>query len=282
MIPLHDASRVSSEAMKELASFLESIYRRLNRSEYIDPDPLGVVREFGKAEDREIAALVASCLAVGRAPLICAASRAVLYRMGPSPRAFLEASGPQDLERAFEGFRYRFFTGKDISALLAGARALVLGYGSLGEAFSSFVRPRDATVLPALDAFVGKIRDGASFAFDGEGFAKNLLPAPIGRSACKRPLLMLRWLVRHDAVDPGGWDSSLAPRLVQPMDTHMTWVTARFGFISGKSAPNLAVALDVTSRFREISRDDPVRFDFALTRPGIRPDLDREDWFRAW
>lgn len=269
-----------------LREFLEASYHRFNRSEYIDPDPLLVAREYGDVRDREIAGLVASCLAVGRAQLIVQASRDILSRMHDSPRAFLEASSRRQLRSAFDGFRYRFFSGDDIAALLFGVKLALGGKAGsggardgsdtvpLGSLFSSCVNAGDETVADGLSRFIAEISGPASF-------AKNLLPSPANGSACKRPLLYLRWMIRADAVDPGGWDAALTPLLVQPMDTHMTWVAERLSFAACKSAPNLKTALEVTRRFREISPADPVRYDFALTRPGIREDLDRDEWFRS-
>jgi len=260
-----------------LRDFLEASYLRFNRSEYINPDPLLVVREYGDVRDREIAGLVASSLAVGRAPLIVQAARDILSRMHHSPRAFLDASNHRELHAVFAGFRYRFFSGDDIAALLVGVKTAIgssAGDRTLGGLFSSCVKAGDETVLDALSRFVGEISGPMPF-------AKNLLPSPVNGSACKRPLLYLRWMVRSDDVDPGGWDAGLAPLLVQPMDTHMTWVAERLSFTSCKSAPNLKTALEVTRRFRDISPADPVKYDFALTRPGIREDLDRDDWFRS-
>ncbi len=263
----------------ELRDFLETSYVRFNKPEFIDPDPLLLPREFPLVSDREIAALVASCLAVGRAPLIVKASRDILSRMNNSPRAFLEGAGLSDLRKAFSGFRYRFFSGDDIASLLYGVKTLVGNSLGLGEVFSSFIKSGDETVLGALGKFTHSLV-GASTPVGGAfPFAKNLLPSPSGGSACKRPLLFLRWMIRSDSVDPGGWDPLLAPLLVQPMDTHMTWVAQRFGFASCLSAPNLRTALEVTRRFREIEGNDPVKYDFCLTRPGIHPDLSRDDWF---
>jgi len=257
-----------------LREFLEASYTRFNRFEYIDPDPLLVAREYGGVRDREIAGLVASCLAVGRAPLIVLAARDILNRMQGSPRAFLDASSHRDLRAAFSGFRYRFFSGDDIAALLFGVKSALDGSGTLGGLFSSCVKAGDETVLAGLSGFIDAIAGPVPF-------AKNLLPSPANGSACKRPLLFLRWMVRSDDVDPGGWDAAFMPLLVQPMDTHMTWVAGRLSFAACTSPPNLKTALEVTRRFREISPSDPVKYDFALTRPGIREDLDRDDWFRS-
>jgi len=258
-----------------LKEFLEHSYSTFNHPAFIDPDPLVVAREFASVEDREITALVASCLAVGSAPLIVKASRDIIARMGNEPRAFLDDCRYADLASAFRGFRYRFFSGDDIASLLFGVKQVIGTRGSLGIAFSSFVNKDDETVLGALEGFVAEIVRAAG----KRSFVKNLLPSPAGKSACKRPLLFLRWMVRVDAVDPGGWDRSLTPLLVQPMDTHMTWVAEKFCFIPGGRPANLKTAVEVTRRFREINEADPVKYDFCLTRPGIHPDLSRDDWF---
>jgi len=261
--------------MEKLKGFLEHSYATFNHPEFIDPDPLIVAREFASVEDREIAALVASCLAVGSAPLIVKAAREIIRRMGNEPRAYLDSCGYADFVSAFGGFRYRFFSGDDIASLLVGVKKVVGTRGSLGEVFSSFVKKGDETVLGALEAFVGEIVQAGG----KHAFVKNLLPSPAGKSACKRPLLFLRWMIRVDAVDPGGWDRSLTPMLVQPMDTHMTWVAEKFCFISGGRPANLKTAAEVTRRFRALNESDPVKYDFCLTRPGIHPELSRDDWF---
>lgn len=266
---------------EKLKEFLDTSYARFNRAEYIDPDPLLLAREFPLVRDREIAALVASCLAVGRAPLIVKAARDIMKRMGNEPAAFIDSEGYSGLESAFRGFRYRFFSGADIASLLYGVKSVTprnggLG-GGLGDVFSSFVKKGDETVLGALESMIREIARGCG----NHTFAKNLLPSPALGSACKRPLLFLRWMIRSDDVDPGGWESSLVPLLVQPMDTHMTWVSQRFCFITGNKPANLKTALEVTRRFREINEEDPVKYDFCLTRPGIHPDLSRDEWFGA-
>lgn len=290
---------VNAKPSESLRDFLELTYERFNRREYVAPDPLEIVLEYPDIRDREIAALLASSLAVGRAGLIVSALRDIMARMGGSPRDFITAAGSQEMRAAFSGFRYRFFSGDDAAALLLGARSIVDSWGTLGAAFSEFAHAQafgspsacgdapdsagNLTAVPALDLFARQIRERSAAAqglpAGAFPFAKNLFPPPSAGSACKRPFLMLRWLVRRDAVDPGGWEPALAPLLVQPMDTHMGWVARRLGFISEKAPANLKTALAVTARFREICPEDPVRYDFALTRPGIRPELVREEWF---
>ena len=106
----------------------------------------------------------------------------------------------------------------------------------------------------------------------------NLLPRPARLSACKRVFLYLRWMVRKDAVDPGGWTGVSPARLVVPLDTHMAAACRRLGILTRK-ATDLRAALETTEAFRLYSPSDPVRYDFALTRPGIHPCLDADAYF---
>ena len=41
-------------------------------------------------------------------------------------------------------------------------------------------------------------------------------------------------------------------------------------------------ALEITAAFRRFAPDDPVRYDFALTRLGIRPDADLDAFLARW
>ena len=80
--------------------------------------------------------------------------------------------------------------------------------------------------------------------------------------------MFLRWMVRKDAIDPGGWDQISPSKLIVPIDTHMHQVGLKLGFTKRKQA-NLTTALEVTSAFSKFSPDDPVKYDFSLTRVGI-------------
>ena len=246
---------------------LEDLYRRLNRRRYVHPDPLEFLYRYECPRDREIAALVASCLAYGRVKQILRSISAVLDEMGPRPARYLVGAGPVRLRRAFAGFRHRFATGQHLAALLLAARKLTDAYGSLGDCFAAAVTSQDQTVLPALKAFAAQLRAAAD---DGCG---HLLPDPDRGSACKRLNLMLRWLVRQDEVDPGGWSGVPQAKLIVPLDVHM-FRTARALGATGRNAADIRTALEVTAAFRQISPDDPVRYDFALTRLGIRADMD--------
>ena len=104
------------------------------------------------------------------------------------------------------------------------------------------------------------------------GKPRSLLPSPVAGSACKRLNLFLRWMVRRDEVDPGGWDHVPPSKLIVPLDIHMHRISLQLG-LTGRKQANLKAACEITNAFRAIEPDDPVRYDFSLTRLGIRDDL---------
>ncbi len=249
----------------EHASMLEGLYCDLNRRRYVHPDPLEFLYDYDDPSDREVVGLVASSLAYGRVAQILKSVRCVLRRIGPRPARFLRDVSETSLKRDFAGFRHRFSTGEDISAMLLGARGVIERCGSLQSCFVAALNNGDETVLPALSVFAKEL--------NGAGRCGHLLPDPARRSACKRLNLFLRWMVRSDEVDPGGWRAVPAAKLIVPLDTHMHRIGLALGATRRKAA-DMRTALEITDAFRRISPEDPVRYDFALTRLGIRSDMD--------
>jgi uncharacterized protein (TIGR02757 family) len=96
-----------------------------------------------------------------------------------------------------------------------------------------------------------------------------LFPDPRKGSACKRHHLFLRWMVRRgDGIDLGIW-TALSPRdLIVPVDTHMARMGRWMGW-TRRRAPDWKMAEEITAAFRGVCAEDPVKFDYALTRIGI-------------
>jgi uncharacterized protein (TIGR02757 family) len=257
-------------------AFLEATYRSFNRPEFVPPDPLQLVLERTDPADAELAGFVSSSLAFGRVGGILRASSDLLGRLGPRPSDAVEALSERELAALFSGFCYRIYCEEDIVGLVLGVKRVRARWGSLEKLFLEGLSPSADTVVAAQSAFA------AAFRALAPPFAPHLLPAPEGNSACKRSFLFLRWMSRKDAVDPGCWAGVPARLLVVPMDTHMAFAARRLGFLRAAGGVSLRSALEVTARFRELCPEDPVRWDFALTRLGIRPELDREGVFAAF
>jgi uncharacterized protein (TIGR02757 family) len=251
-----------------IAAFLEDIYSACNVPDRLSRDPLAIAKRYPDPADREVAALVCSTLAFGSVDLIMRACESALAPLGARPAPALAAMGEGELEEAWGAFRYRFCFPADMISLLRGIKRAREEAGSLEGLFLR----GDGGGPDLVDALGGFVRELKRLGADGDRpIRENLLPDPGRGSACKRLFLFLRWLIREDAVDPGGWGRINRSRLVVPLDLHMTRVChERLGFIPSASA-TLRNALAATEAFRLYSPGDPAKYDFALTRPGIDP-----------
>ncbi|OFW52907.1 MAG: TIGR02757 family protein, partial [Actinobacteria bacterium RBG_13_35_12] len=135
-------------------------------------------------------------------------------------------------------------------------------YGSLNNCFLQGLKEEDKTVLSAALNFAKNLNDLA------KNRCSSLVPSPIGGSAFKRLNLYLRWMVRRDNVDPGGWIGVSSSKLIIPLDTHMYRISLKLGFTERKQA-DIRTAMEITSALKKFDRDDPVKYDFALTRLGM-------------
>ena len=244
---------------------LDRLYARYNHRAFVDPDPLLFLYRYPGIQDREVAGLVAACLAYGRVGMIMKTVDGVLKAMGPSPYGFL--INRPDLARIYRGFKYRFATETHLVALLRGIQGILQQYNSLEACFADN-GPKVACVTQGLSRIHAAVRLW--------GDPGHLMADPAKASACKRSHLFLRWMVRTDDVDPGGWKTVSPGQLIIPLDTHMYRIGRLLGF-TALASPGKACAMEITQGFRAVRPRDPIRYDFALTRFGIRQQFDIHD-----
>jgi uncharacterized protein (TIGR02757 family) len=251
---------------------LERLYRDFDYRGRLARDAIRYPRRYADPGDREIAALLTASLAYGRVDLFGAWVERLLGWLGPSPRRFALAFDPARDARVFQPFHYRFNRGVDLAAALLAIHRLLVRHGSLRQAFLAGYDAAEPDIRPSLDRFAAAIRD-QDFAPVGmrrstPGF-RHLFPRPADGGACKRWHLFLRWMVRRDAIDPGGWRGVAPSKLVVPLDTHVI----RLGQclrLTRYTSPGWRMAADITASLRRLDPDDPVRFDFSLCHLGMR------------
>lgn len=254
--------------LRALASALERIARDCDTASRLRVDPVGVVRRYASAEERELVGLLASSLAFGNVTALRAGIEGVLDRLGADVPGVLE--NRKETLRRLSGFKYRMITGRDIGRLLCSARAMQRRHGNLGDAFAGAVAA-EGGLRGGLVMWTTELRHGAAY---GEPSDRNrrgpvhVLPDPSGASACKRLLLYLRWMVRpDDGVDLGLWPVSPSLLLI-PVDTHIHRLATNLGMTDSRGA-SWRAAEEITGVLRRIDSSDPVRFDFALCHLGM-------------
>jgi len=246
---------------------LDYIYSKYNKRALVNPDPLVFLYDYPDPREREIVGLIASSLAYGRVKQILKDVSFLLDTMKPSLMNFKNSGSNIFFLKTFGPFKHRFTTGDDIAALLSGIKNVLEKYGSLENCFAAGYKNSGSNIIAGLEFFVTEL----SSCF--ENSRTYLLPAPSKGSACKRLNLYLRWMIRQDDVDPGGWTSVPASALFIPLDTHMYQICSAAGMTERKTA-DFKTVIEISENFRKINPEDPVKYDFALTRFGIREELD--------
>lgn len=260
-----------SEASARTASrpIFERLYADYNKRVWVSPDPLQFLYDYDEAADREVVGLIASSLAYGRVAQILKDVGKVLSVLGPHPADCLSHVDRSGLTASLCGFVHRFTDCGCMVDFLCSIRNALEKHGSLENLFLAGC---GGDTRDAMERFVAELTNG-------EG--TFLLPLPSRGSACKRLALFLRWMVRCDDVDPGGWDKISPSALFVPLDTHMFNICSTLGLCTRKSADGRAAA-EITEAFRDVCPEDPVKYDFALTRFGIRNDMTVEELFSLW
>ena len=257
------AKRVSDlSALRERLEALRAEWR----GRRLDSDPLAFPHRYADPADREVVAFLSSSLAFGRVASIHASLERLLSPLGPHPAAFLDAwnGGPiAGLGR----FVHRWVTGRDVEEFLRMVKRARHAHGSLGALFAKGDSGGEDFVAP-LGLFLRNLRE-ISPGPDSRGL-RFLLPSPSSGSACKRQHLFLRWMVRTDGFDLGLWTGGrFSPaRLLRPMDTHVHRISRYQGLTRRRSA-DLAASREATAALRLLDPEDPVGYDWALSRLGI-------------
>ncbi len=235
-------------------------------------DPVGLLHAYAAPEDREVAGLVAAALAFGRVETILRDVRAVLETLGPSPRDYVLAFRRGRDAAFFAGFVHRWTRGSHLADLLRRLRRVLERRGTLGEVFRRGIAPGDGDAVGGLSSVAAALREAGP---RPSRALRALWPSPEDGSACKRPCLHARWMVRAgDPVDPGGpaaWRDVPRRLLLLPLDAHVTRIAFFLG-LSDRRDASLAAARQATDRLRQLDPEDPLRYDFALCHLGISGD----------
>lgn len=266
-LPRPSASRVAA-----LRPALDRLYDEFNRPDAA-ADPVQLVWRYERPADREVVAFLASALAFGNVTSILRSLESLLAQLGPQPAAFVRDFDPRRRPGALAAFVHRWTRGDDLAALLVVLREMLRRAGSIEAFFAEGDDAARGDVEAALESFSTR-----ACAIDvGAAYGPRRTPVGVGYffarpsrgGACKRLNLFLRWMVRRDRLDPGGWTAVSPARLVVPLDVHVIRVGQCLGLTRYRS-PGWRMAADLTASLRRLDPADPVKYDFALCHLGMQ------------
>ena len=242
--------------MERLKALLDAKAQQYNRPEFIADDPISFPHSFTRKEDVEIVALLASIIAWGNRKMILRSGNRMFHEiMHSCPYDYVMSGEWENLDDRMNIHRTLFAA--DFKYICRGLRSVYAEHGSMEPLFAG---------CSAWDG-IENLRKALASANGGAltRHISNPIPAK-GKpaSACKRMHMMLRWLCRKDGiVDLGIWDCIPQSQLMIPIDVHVARTARALGLVSRKQNDRRTVE-ELTARLRELSPDDPVRYDFAL------------------
>ncbi len=242
----------------QLKDLLEDIYRRYHSRDCIGDDPVVFPQSYENILDREVVALIAALMAYGRVSQIRMKVQKILKILGSFPYETLLSGNFKNKKNEILALKHRFTSGYQLFHLLQRLSDIIREHDSVGNFFERCWKEASFEVVYAIYLF----RKHISCGLDNWGM---FLPDPRKGGACKRWLLFLRWMVRRDEIDPGGWDFIKPSNLLIPLDVHMHRVALKLGFTVRKSS-SMKTVFEITKALKCFDSHDPVRYDFSLTR----------------
>lgn len=256
-----------------MVELLRRIADKYSHPDYLATDPISIVYRYESPEDREVVGLIASLYSYGKVTSIIAFLNRLLELLGPCPYKTLSHGSFRGRDFEKNLIPYRFQKVEDhiqfldaLSSLLRKRKGrfpvwerdflggetpmshadLQCGLGIVG--FQNQLRAELASHSYGLDFLVGKGKKEASH---------------------KRYSMFLRWMVGTQFPDFQIYKKYPEEALVFPLDTHIQKIMEILDLKPGKT-PSRKVAVSFTNRLTEILGEPSTRYDFALSRLGIR------------
>ncbi len=258
---------MTNEGIKK---FLDRKAAQYEQPGFIKDDPICIPHLFSQKQDIEIAGFFAAILAWGNRKSIINSCRKLLERMDSAPYDFIMRFEEADLQ-PFLGFAHRTFNSTDLFHFFDYLKHhyRTLKQPSLETAFTKYLDKQSDNTELALTGFHYSFFDEKVFPHYPRRTIKHIA-SPAKKSACKRLNMFLRWMTRSNArgVDFGIWKTVTPSQLVCPLDLHVARVARHFGLLQRPHNDWLS-AIELTRNLKELSPEDPVKYDFALFGLGV-------------
>lgn len=253
--------------MLDTKPFLNSIYQTYNNPGFISTDPIIFPHQYKNKNDIEAIAFISALFAYGNVKQIQKTLHSIFNNFSSSAFVddLVELSDAELLGRLDKSY-YRFYTSNDIFVLFRFLQNLYRKQKNI----ESVVIGKQKQQSNNVQYYVNLYTNWREFLsqFEMTNGLRFMISDFTKKSANKRILMYFRWMVRRDNIDFGIWENISTESLIFPLDTHTSRILYYLGF-SETGLANLSEAIRVTNRLRTIDANDPVRFDFAISRLGI-------------
>lgn len=246
----------------DLKEFLDEKVELYNRPSFIESDPISIPHQYTHRGDIEIAGFLAATIAWGNRKMILRNANRIMEILDNSPYDFIMNSEISDLEK-IENFVHRTFNASDLIYFLKALKHIYKTKGGL-ESVIEENKTDDSLQLAIHKLYT------VFFELPHEKRTERHVSDPFKGSAAKKLNMFLRWMIRKDnkGVDFGLWKSISPSILSCPLDVHSGNVARKLGLLTRKQNDSRAVS-ELDMRLREMDKEDPARYDFALFGLGV-------------
>jgi uncharacterized protein (TIGR02757 family) len=246
----------------ELKEFLDAKVEQYNNIKFIESDPIQIPHQFTLKEDIEIAGFLTATISWGNRKSIIKNAKCMVELLDNSPYDFVLNHHETDLEKLVS-FVHRTFNGEDFIQFIKSLQHIYKNHNGLESVFLKHAKR---------DSLQNSISQFKSTFFEIEHFSRTQkhVSDPLKNSAAKRINMFLRWMIRNDYadVDFGIWNTLSPSQLSCPLDVHSGNVARKLGLLNRKQNDSRAL-LELDTSLRELDKNDPVKYDFALFGLGV-------------
>ncbi len=238
--------------------YLNQLVTHFESPSFIVDDPIRLCHSFTDPSDQEIIGLYAATLAWGARGVILAKLEELCTRMEFRPWRFVMNFDAVRDGDALRTFVHRTFQPEDCLAFTQNLSILIRQFGSVEKIFGC--KPQETDLYCAIERFSTRMMTAHP---DTPARLQKHLARPSRGSACKRLSLYLRWMVRPGPVDLGLWKSIHPRQLVLPLDIHSGRQARILGLLN-RNMNDWKAVMELTEACRNLDRNDPARYDYAL------------------
>ena len=187
--------------------------------------------------------------------------------MGNSPYDFVMNYSDKYLDKFGNKSVHRTFMMEDFKFFLKSLNNIYSKWGSLEDLF--LLKDGETNFYHALERF------RRQFLLDEQHRSSKHISSTYKKSAAKRLMMYLRWLVRKDkkGVDFGLWKRIDQRNLSIPLDVHTANISRKLGLLHRPQNDWKAVE-ELDDSLRRMDEKDPAKYDFALFGIGVTKELD--------
>lgn len=253
--------------MKRERKFLDALAKKYSSESYLESDPIDFCYRYKDKKDIEIIGFISALFSYGNVLSIKKHLETLFQLFGKSPFAFIQVGNFSGLESRIP--KYRFQTSKDILIFLETLSFILKKESSLEKLFYSD-NPNallNEKIVNFQKYFAKTVKDFKKKSKLSYGLS-FLIGSGILGSSHKRYCMFLRWMVRDSFPDFGIYKTISKSELLYPTDVHIVRLSRILGF-SNRRTVDFKLAKNISDNFKNLNPEDPLLYDFALSRLGI-------------